>query len=935
MNDDLAPKIAAIEQMRALIGDAAADAAIAQLRATEPPLPVSPPAKPPVSMQITADNGGHVSGVKMIHAENYHEPPKDPAEHAAEQALRQYVQTLAGECNSLALGSLDSTDAATSRGVELAHVYISLNTTTRPESAARQERREGEPPPLSALAAVNDARCTMLLGAPGYGKSTFVNHLVWTLAQAWLARDPAPSLLTIPEWQHGVVVPVRIVLRDWAAAINLNEIKKGAAALLKPFLEQHLAQWHCVEALPLLWQMLHDGRAMLLLDGFDEVVGDVLPIIAGSIANLAVTCPTTRLLVTCRVLDYREEPLRQPGGFAVHTLDELTDEQIQQFISAWYCEYAATRQKPLAEMTKKADALKATLRGRAELQPLAGSPLLLTVMAIVHASRGELPDSRALLYKECIEILLVRWRQSDPSKVDVLERLQQPNVGRKELFDLMARLGFVAHDAAQRTADQRGPADLSKQQVLAVLTEGLRPFVPNEEQRDKAALTILYALAQGNGVLLQRGPTVYAFPHRTFQEFLAGYYIAGQHNKKQLVRERASQIHWHEALLLMVSYRVLESADVEFPVDVVDMLLGRDVLAQTLAGEMLLTIGHGRLESYFTSEPAEAHTRWERTTAQMLALATTRDSANVPAAQRVRAGVAHGSLAFGNVESLLTPEPQFYVADERLPFAYLDTPYPQEPWWQSAVERYWCRCDAGPFWFGAEQKKLKQVSLDDDFMIGRYPVTNAEYARFIAADGYTTRRWWTEHGWTFLQPGGHPYDDQEQPITLPRWWNDARFNQPTQPVVGVSWYEAMAYSAWLSSHLGRTVRLPTALEYERAARHTDQRPFPWGEAAPTPEHANYDQTHINQPSPIGCFPLGTAVNGASDLKGNVLEWLATAYRNDEDGKPLEDADPRRGVVLADSAFWRSTDVLFCGARIWYDPNNWFNNVGFRVISHHA
>jgi formylglycine-generating enzyme required for sulfatase activity len=89
-----------------------------------------------------------------------------------------------------------------------------------------------------------------------------------------------------------------------------------------------------------------------------------------------------------------------------------------------------------------------------------------------------------------------------------------------------------------------------------------------------------------------------------------------------------------------------------------------------------------------------------------------------------------------------------------------------------------------------------------------------------------------------LLPGGHQYDrvSNEENVTLPRYWDDIRFNNPAQPVVGVSWYEAAAYCRWLTAQ-GHTqgwlpaeqeIRLPTSLEWERAARHTDQRPYPWG-----------------------------------------------------------------------------------------------------------
>lgn len=932
MSDDLAQKIAAIEANRDLFGDEQTDKLIATLRAS---VPLQPP-KPAVAMQIDAKDAT-VSNVKMVNAEHYHEAPSDPEATKAESALRRYVRRLAGDCATLPLGMLDATDAVSNQGVKLAQVYIALNTTTHPDAQSRRDQRD-DSPPLSALAAVNRSRCTMLLGAPGYGKSTFVNHLSATLAQAWLMPTAERPTQPLPEWTHGVLLPVRVILRDWVAQLDIASaqtiIKKAsnqAVLLLKDFLRHHLAAWDCADALPLIWDMLDTGTALLLFDGFDEVVGAGLPIIAASISACMNVFATTRTLVTCRVLDYQEEPLRQLSAVTTHTLADLTDDQIQAFVAAWYHEYGTNREVLPHLIGQRTDSLQRAISARPELATLARSPLLLTIMAIVHASRGTLPDSEALLYKECIEILLLRWRQYDPDKVDLLDRLNIPKFGRKELFDLMARLGFLSHDQARRDASSDAPADLSKQTIIETLTESLKPYLANEEQRDHAATMILHAVARGNGVLLQRGPQVYAFPHRTFQEFLAGYHIAGQANKKSLVRERASQIHWHNALRLMVSFRVLESNDVEFPADLVELLSQRDALSQTLAGELLTIIGYENLVTYYATEPKLADELWQTTTTLMQTLATSRDSTRIPASQRVRAGFAHGTLAWGKTDQLTTPEPVYRVIDQRIPFAYLNTPHQHDEWWQMAVEQYWCHVPTGMFWFGQDQQNLHQVTLGYDFAIGRYPVTNAEYARFIADGGYTTQRWWTAQGWAFLQPGGHRYDDQSVAITLPRLWHHVAYNQPTQPVMAISWYEALAYCAWLSVQIGRPVRLPTSLEYERAARHTDQRPYPWGDTI-TPDHANYNATEIGRPSPLGCFPLGDAVCGASDLKGNVLEWLATAYEDDPNPAPLADADPNSVVLLVDGAYWRKSEQMFCGARYWSIPISGYNDFGFRLVS---
>jgi formylglycine-generating enzyme required for sulfatase activity len=158
--------------------------------------------------------------------------------------------------------------------------------------------------------------------------------------------------------------------------------------------------------------------------------------------------------------------------------------------------------------------------------------------------------------------------------------------------------------------------------------------------------------------------------------------------------------------------------------------------------------------------------------------------------------------------------------------------------------------------------------------------------------------------------------------------------------VGVSWYEAAAYCRWLT-HQGHAqdwlpkdqeIRLPTSLEWERAARHTDQRPYPWGSDEPTPERANYDATEIGRPSPVGCFPAGTSVCGAQDMAGNVLEWLATSDERRQQVEPEKDFTPRDGVLVTWSAWGLGGGELLCGSRDGNDPYGWnYGFLGFRVL----
>ncbi len=255
---------------------------------------------------------------------------------------------------------------------------------------------------------------------------------------------------------------------------------------------------------------------------------------------------------------------------------------------------------------------------------------------------------------------------------------------------------------------------------------------------------------------------------------------------------------------------------------------------------------------------------------------------------------------------------------------------------------YWCDIAPGPFWHGDDRnEELRQVELLDGYRIARYAVTNAEYQRFVEAGGYAERRWWTKEGWKWRLPGGHPvsWEDNKRPITSPWLWRDSRYNQPTQPVIGVSWYEAAAYCHWLTER-GHTqgwlpqndaIRLPTWLEWERAARHTDKRRYPWGDAEPDGERTNYQETGIGRPAPVGCFPGGVAECGAQDLAGNLSEWTATPYEQPNDPVPQKDFTPESPVWLSYSAFGDKAEYLCCGARYWFSPYDWDFFRGFRVV----
>jgi formylglycine-generating enzyme required for sulfatase activity len=210
---------------------------------------------------------------------------------------------------------------------------------------------------------------------------------------------------------------------------------------------------------------------------------------------------------------------------------------------------------------------------------------------------------------------------------------------------------------------------------------------------------------------------------------------------------------------------------------------------------------------------------------------------------------------------------------------------------------------------GRESAKPEQRIYLDAFMIGAYPVTNREFKRFIEAGGYQKGAFWTPEGWQWRI---------EEDVSLPRSWYDRKWNGANFPVVGVSWYEAAAYAAWLGKETGKSYRLPTEAEWEKAARGTDGKIYPWGNKF-NKNLCNSRESELGRTSPVGIFPGGKSSFGCFDMAGNVWEWCADWYDDKYYRKsPLKnpkgpvDGSPR--VLRGGSWLY---DAGFCASAIRY------------------
>jgi formylglycine-generating enzyme required for sulfatase activity len=234
---------------------------------------------------------------------------------------------------------------------------------------------------------------------------------------------------------------------------------------------------------------------------------------------------------------------------------------------------------------------------------------------------------------------------------------------------------------------------------------------------------------------------------------------------------------------------------------------------------------------------------------------------------------------------------------------------------------------AGEFLMG-EGREQHEVFLPD-YQLGKYPVTNGEYEQFIQAGGYQDKSFWTEAGW---QEIGQKQDE-------PRFWQDARFNKPNQPAIGLSWYECVAYCRWLSAETGQLYRLPTEAEWEKGARGVDGRMYPWGnEFEASRLNARAGEQQVRTTTPVGIYPTGVSPFGLFDCAGNAWEWCAThwkkffpydAHQDEWQADYLEGQNLR---VLRSGSWNYKPEFARCGCRFKFQPYGWTDRGGFRVAS---
>lgn len=633
----------------------------------------------------------------------------------------------------------------------------------------------------------------------------------------------------------------------------------------------HEALAACVGDAGRLAALLENAQTLVCFDGLDEVPPaedagaiDRRRMVLESVEAFCTEYRQCAVLVTSRIKPY-ENPAYQLAGLPALRLDDLDGARIERFIARWYGETERIKATCAGGPEEAGRRLRVALETRPKLREMAGRPLLLTMLARVNARRG-LPESRAELYHECVEQLLWEWEKRKEDGDGAFVALDDLLVEPgKQRADVDRVLWQMTFEAHRQSGSQAATLPISG------VESRLAALHPHKYNGVAWARRVVDLMSQRGGLLADNGVGGFAFPHTSLQEYLAARWLIEEKERVSEAAQLAEVDTWREVILLACGYLTWQGRYSDAQALVHELIAGRLAMPDDI--HRLLVAGMAWQEF----DPSRATTNTGKALLERIPAELTRamQDARVPAVYRRNAGLLAAEL------------------------------------------------DALP------------DDLDDlvavpgtDLRMGKYPVTNAQFQRFVDAGGYAAvneERWWSEEGRKYKQQWGWQ---------APRSFGDRRFSGSTQPAI-VSWYEAEAYCAWLAATrahgdigAGETVRLPTQAEWEAATRNGQPVPakadedYPWRGPFDT-DWANTQESSLGQTTPVHMYAQGATRAGIHDLAGNVWEWTGDLHSRDKDG------DAR--YWIKGGSWAQGADSARASAAGWGRAYLGHANFGFRVV----
>jgi len=672
-------------------------------------------------------------------------------------------------------------------------------------------------------------RPVVVLGAPGQGKTLLTQKTAAAVATASLATASRESRqladVPLPLWLRAEHLMKAGSLRG-AIEMHVGAIVESA---LKRRVPDAATRPAALPAIEYLANAPQSRDTWLFIDSLDESEWD-RHVFHQELAKLTCRIVLTRRpygydsshLVFVPATDRDSEDDAADTAVVEYDLAALMPAQRDQFIAEWF-----------ADDLEAASRLVHLLRTSRRFADLLRNPHLLTLMChVCGTARHEIvPDeiaSRVQLFQSAIDTLMRRTRALRGRDAPVASLPPATADTRMVMLRQVARALFEAHpdDVSFSTAEWT-----ERLEHAGNTTENVRSRLTND----------LYA----SGLLVEPTPGVAKFIHRSFHEYLTAAAWVESGKLVALIRQYIDRPAFREVIAMAIAYQRLlhRGGSVDHATKTVARIIDRPPgppgLAAVRMSEAIIDAGPNAVDDH-------ARTAVVRALSSTLADSGSGPGSYASALVRAEAGNALGALG--------------------------DPRFSRDRWWLPDESHYgFVRIPHGDFLMGESPRENdhRDGTVDEhtvavpEFFIGRYLVTVAQFRAYVL-------------------------DTAHREPTDPRSLNTV----VNHPVVNISWREALDYCAWLAAALQTdrtidetfkqalggawTLVPPSEPEWEKAARGTDGRPYPWGWTC-EPDRANYWDTGIRAPTSVGCFPRGASPFGVLDLSGCAEEWTRSLW----------------------------------------------------------
>lgn len=624
----------------------------------------------------------------------------------------------------------------------------------------------------------------VITGGPGTGKSTFFKYLALCLASQDDGENPLDIL--------PIIFPI-------SAYAEKRRKVQGDTYTIRQFLSQYWKEKYIEDPVPLFEHYWNRGKALFLIDGLDEVidegerqamVSDIRNFIR---ATMRESPAFNRFYISCRTASYsggtQFEQIKE-NVFIRFEIERFNISQVAQFLYGWYSWYERelhNRTDTYAQRAaSKRDEMIEIIKANPNINDLASNPLMLTILCLIEHEGGRLPNSRAELYGECLRILSGAWENLRSLWEDkkVQYSLGNSNITEGMVVDFFGAVAFRMHDAAEKEVDE---GDL-----LTLLTKSFSDRQQDPSIARDQAVEFIKIMRERSGLLDLVKPKTFSFLHQTFREYLAARWLVESVDYKQELGDRVLKPEWREVVLLMAACLAPKEAS-RFIWEL--MTAENDRYSHICLAEMcLVDMGTDRT----------SHSAFSKLLPDMRALFE--KETDLPNKSVV-------ACILGRMEDYRKELEEFVPIEGGL----------------------------------YELEDLGKFELQP-FEIGRYPVTNYWYLRFL-----------------------HEAEKSNKMNAYPRFIKDPVYNCPTSPVTGISLQDAVAFCNWLTEKKeGFSYFLPSCEQWQAAAAGKEKRLYPWGNDDPM-NRCNTIETSLLRPSPVGMFPDSVTPEGVFDMAGNVWE----------------------------------------------------------------